>query len=204
MRLINVSFQGRDFSLTDLFRDEQRRLLDRLLGATWREIEGTFRHIFERNYATMLMMRNMNVPLPRGLAAPAEWVLNLEFRRILGSDELEIDALRDLYEDSERLGLQLDHDMIRYEAVRKVDRLLDRINAAPEDPQLLADIDRFIAILLEIAPGMVLQDAQNVFFNLSGEQYPALKQRADAGDEKARRWVEHFERLAQLLDLVVS
>ncbi len=60
MRLMNVSFGGRNYSLSHLFKDQQRQILNDLLESTWEEIENSFRHIYEHNYAIMQMICNMN------------------------------------------------------------------------------------------------------------------------------------------------
>ena len=54
-----------------------------------------------------------------------------------------------------------------------------------------------------LTPEMDLQHAQNVFFTVAKEKYPEMKRKAEAADEKAARWVEHFGQLAQCLGLVI-
>jgi len=54
-----------------------------------------------------------------------------------------------------------------------------------------------------LTPDMDLQHAQNVFFTVARRKYNEMRRRAEAADEKAARWVEHFGHLAQRLGLAI-
>jgi hypothetical protein len=49
-----------------------------------------------------------------------------------------------------------------------------------------------------------LQTAQNVFFDISKKTYPQVSKRAQAGDDAAQKWVEHFRKLARYLGVAVQ
>ena len=53
IQIMNTSFAGVNYSLSDLFKDQQRKILDRLLENTREEISASFTHIYEHNYAIM-------------------------------------------------------------------------------------------------------------------------------------------------------
>ena len=82
MRQMNVAFDGKNYSLTHLFKDQQREILNWLLESTWKEIESSFRHIYEHNYAIMQMIRNMNMPLAQGTVRAGR--VHSERRHLLG------------------------------------------------------------------------------------------------------------------------
>jgi hypothetical protein len=203
MRLMNTAFDGRNYSLTHLFKDQQRQILNDLLEGTWEEIESSFRHIYEHNYAIMQMIRNMNMPLPKALSAPAEFILNQDICAAIEADDIDLHRLRDLADEAERLSLSLDKERLSFEGSRKIDHLTRRWQESPEDLDLLWSIEKGLEILRMLTPEMDLQQAQNVFFTVAREKYPDMKRKAGAADEKAAKWVEHFGHLAQRLGLAL-
>lgn len=203
MRLMNTAFDGKNYSLTHLFKDQQRQILNDLLESTWEEIESSFRHIYEHNYAIMQMIRNMNMPLPKALSAPAEFILNQDICAAIQADEIDLHRLRDLADEAERLSLSLDKERLSFEGSRKIDSLTSRWQDSPENLDLLWSIEKSLEILRMLTPDMDLQHAQNVFFTVARRKYNEMRRRAEAADEKAARWVEHFGHLAQRLGLAI-
>jgi hypothetical protein len=94
MRLMNNAFGGPSYSLTHLFKDQQRHILHRLLEQTREETARSYRRIYEHNYAIMKMVRNLNMPLPMDLAAPTAFVLNQDILRHLHTDPIDWQRLR--------------------------------------------------------------------------------------------------------------
>lgn len=203
MRLMNVAFDSKNYSLTHLFKDQQRQILNGLLESTWEEIESSFRHIYEHNYAIMAMIRNMNMPLPKALSAPAEFILNEDICTAIQADRIDLNRLRDLAEEAERLSLTLDRERLSFEGSHKINNMASIWEGCPEDVELLWSIEKGLEILRGLTPEMDLQHAQNVFFTIAKHKYPEMKKRAAAGDQVAASWVEHFGHLAQRLGLAI-
>lgn len=203
MRLMNVVFDGRNYSLTHLFKDPQRQILNELLESTWEEIENSFRHIYEHNYAIMQMIRNMNMPLPKALSAPAEFILNEDLCAEIQADMIDVNRLRNLADEAERLSLSLDKERLSFEGSHRVNDLMDQLAERSEDVDLLCSIEESLEILRALTSTLDLQNAQNVFFNIAKRKWPSMKRRAAADDVEAAKWVEHFGNLAHHLGLAI-
>jgi hypothetical protein len=204
MRLMNVVFGGNNYSLWHLFKDEQRRILYLLLQTTWLEIEASFRHIYEHNYAIMQAMRGMNMPLPKALAAPAEFIINEDLCKLIRDEQTNLDSLQVLADEASRFSLQLDKATIQYEAGRKIDRLMSALDESPTSIDLLEHIEATIKILLTIVTELDLHKPQNIFFEISKKTLPQMRQKAQAGDKPAQKWLEHFSDLAQYLGVIIQ
>jgi hypothetical protein len=204
MRLMSISFAGNTYSLWHLFKDQQRRILYELLTATWQEIAASFRQIYQHNYTIMQIMRGMNMPLPKVLSAPAELILNQDICQKLRESDSDLAGLKKLADEISRLSLQLDEATIRFEATRKINRLMDKLEGSPDDVNLLETIEAIFGILSSMISHLDLQKAQNVFFSLSRQRYLDINKQADSGDERAKKWVHHFKNLARYLDVSVQ
>lgn len=203
MRLMNVLFDGDNYSISHLFRDEQRRILDELLENTWQEIESAFRHIYEHNYSIMQLMHNMNIPLPAALSAPAEFVLNRDLTRSIRKPEINVRQIKRRFEEVRRFGLTLNRRRIQFEFNRKIAQMFVSLEEKPEDTALLGQIEELLEIVKTMDTDLNLQNAQNIFFTIAKTIYPSARKKADAGDEAAQKWIRHLGNLAQLLDLVI-
>jgi alpha-amylase/alpha-mannosidase (GH57 family) len=203
MRLMNASFGQKSYSLSHLFKDQQRELVNRLLANTWEEIESSFRHIYDHNYALMLTIRNMNMPLPRALAAPAEFILNQDLCREIEFEKIDLNRLRNLTGDVRKLSLDLDTQKLRFVAGHRISRLMDRFEGALDDLELLQTIGKTLEILTTVISDIDLQNAQNIFFAVAKNKYAEFEAKAQSGDKAAAKWVADFKNLAQQLRLVV-
>jgi len=204
MRLMNICFGKNSYSLWHLFKDEQRRILYELLETTWQEIEASFRHIYEHNYTIMQVMRGMNIPLPKALSAPAEFIVNEDLCRVIQDDKADLNRLQALTDEASKLSLQLDEATLRFEASRKINRLMCRLEDSPGDVNLLETVETTVRILLTLTSKLDLQTAQNVFFAIGKQMYPDMNKKADSGQNMAEKWVEYFRNLAHYLDVEVA
>jgi len=204
MRVLNDVFNDNTYSLFHLFRDEQRHLLNRLMEGTWQEISATFRRIYKHNYPVMKLMRSVNMPLPEALTGPAEFILNQEIQKIIHSDRLDADRLKDLMLEATRLSLHVDEEVIRYHGVRRINHLMDKLKVKSSNLRLLEAVKSILSALLEVTETLDLQHAQNILFRLSKTTYQTKKRHAASGDEKAVRWTGLFEEVARHLGVVVE
>jgi GTPase involved in cell partitioning and DNA repair len=156
----------------------------------------------------MQAMRGMNIPLPKALAGPAEFILNEALCKIIRDDRDEyanpLEHLQILADEAARFSLQLDKDTIQFEASRKINRLMTQLKETPENSKLLETIEATVRILLSIVTELNLQTAQNVFFDISKKTYPEMNEKAQAGDRAAQKWVEHFTKLARYLGVRIQ
>lgn len=204
MRLISVSFGGNNYTLWHLFKDEQRRILYELLEAVWKEIEASFRLIYEHKYSIMQAMRSMNMPLPKVLSTPAEFILNQDLCKAIQNDQARPEQLQRLVEEAARLSLKLDEPILHYETSRKINHLMTELEDSPGNIQLLEFLEAIFKILSPVISNLDLQTSQNVFFRITKGTYQKVKQKADSGEPAAKRWVELFQGLANYIGVAIS
>jgi len=152
----------------------------------------------------MLMLRNMNMNLPKALAAPAEFILNQDLCEVIKAEEMNIDRLKELTDEAARLSLQMDQATLRYEASAKINNLMERFEQSRDDIHLLSTIESVLRILRGIVPDMDLQAAQNLFFTIGKEKYPEMKEETAAQNKEAANWVQLFELVAGHIGLVIE
>jgi hypothetical protein len=154
-------------------------------------------------------MRGMNIPLPKALSTPVEFIINNDLCKLIRQDKTDLRQLNKLVNEAARLSLKLDESTIRFEASHKINRLMSNLlvssfGDSPDTVELLETIEKTIRMLRTIVSEMDLQTAQNVFFTISKGNYPDMKRKAAAGDQTAKKWVDLFRNLAQHLDVKIE
>lgn len=201
IRLMDKHFETHNYSLWHLFRDEQRKVLNQILDSTLEEIEASLRQIAEHHYSIMQAMREMQIPLSKALATPVEFILNTDLRKLLESEELDLDRLQNLVEEVKRWSFELDKTTLGFVASQKINTLMERLFQTPEDVSLLETIEAIFKILSALPLELDIWKAQNIYFSIGQQLYAEMGERAEKGDETAEKWVEHFNSLGNYLSV---
>ncbi len=204
IRLLDRHFEGPGYSLTSLFRDEQRRILDIILESTVADAEAIFGQLNETNAPLMRFLKDSGTPPPKALYAAAEVVLNADLRRAFENEEFSSEHIDPLLEESRSEGISLDEDTLEYALRGSLERIAQRLIASPTDLGLLEKLHGGVGMLSFLPFQVNLWRVQNTCYDLLETVYPEFKARANQGDEKARQWLDHFSALSQKLSLRVA
>lgn len=199
IRLIDKHFDTHNYSLWHLFKDEQRKVLDQIFDSTLKEIESSFRQISEHHYPIMQVMREMEIPLPKALATPVEFILNMDIQKLLQDEEVDTDRLQRLLQETKKWSFELDKTTLGFVASRKINSLMERVLETPEDVSLLETIEGMFKILSDLSLELDLWKTQNVYFSIGKDLYGGILKKAERGDETAKKWIEHFNNLQDYL-----
>jgi hypothetical protein len=203
IRRVDRHFGGSTYNLRSLFRDEQRRVLEIILGTTLADVEASYRAIFERHGALMRFVADLGVPVPEPLTAAAGLALNGLLREALESDEPDPERVRALLEDAEKADVELAAASLGYTLSRTVERLAARLAESPFDPDRLDHLDAAVRLARSLPFEVDFWKAQNIYHDLLLEAYPEALRRAPA-DEAARSFAERFAALGEPLSVLVS
>jgi len=199
IRLLDKHFLESTYSLRSLFRDEQRRALGSILESTLAEVEASFRRIYEVHYPLMRFLTDLGNPLPRALHAAAEFILNTDLSRAVGNESLNMERVLELIQEAKGWEIDLDHEGLAFLFKQTLERLMQRFVFTPEDDSLLNDI----LVTVESIPNLPFEvsvwKVENMFYEVLSNNYPALQQRADDGDEKMGEWISRFRTLGDRL-----
>jgi hypothetical protein len=199
VRWLDDAFRSRRYSLSSLFRDEQRVILRLILGSTLAETEAAYRQVFEHNASLMRYLADLGAPIPKPLRATAEIVLNRDLRHAFEALVPDPDDVRGLFEGTATWRLELDVAGLAFALHQALGELAEALRAEPDDRGRLARLDT-VAELAQTLPFAVdLWETQNIFYDLMQGVYPRRLAEAAAGDAEAREWTSAFERLGARL-----
>ncbi|MCU0562303.1 MAG: hypothetical protein MUD16_19225 [Desulfobacterales bacterium] len=199
------------YSLRNLFRDEQRRILQIVLEANlsgaegvYRQVyetnaplnlsgaEGVYRQVYETNAPLLLFLKDLTVPAPRALAAAAEYLLNADIRRAFERPQFDPAQVRQLLDAAAMHGVTLDGAFLEIAIRRRMEALAETLHRQPADSDILQQLDAVAGLLPDFPFEVNLRTVQNIYFRLLQTEAPEMKRRARRREKKARRWVDLF------------
>lgn len=197
---LNDQFRASFYSLTTLFRDEQRRVVDQILAERLNDVVAQFRRLFESNEPLVRFLVDHSLPIPHPLLMLADSVFNTDLVTHLSPTSLDLEAARAAWEktkvwpglrlDSDRLGLILGdsmHDLMRLFAAESTS--LDNLARCVE----LAEFIRETLLPANLAAS---QNLLEIIRRRSLDEYQA---KVRGGDTNATSWCEQFAQLAEAL-----
>jgi (1->4)-alpha-D-glucan 1-alpha-D-glucosylmutase len=204
LRLMDRHFGESTHSVASLFRDEQRKVLKKLLRSGLTETMELYSRVFEQSQPLMRFLKHLQVPLPLPLRAATEVLFNTDLRWAFADDDPDFAQVRQLVNEASEWGVSLDIKGLSYKFTRLLTRAIDRWREQPLSLELLQTILTGVELTSELPFEPNLWKTQNVFFELMQTTYSDMAELAAVGNEQARQWVERFLVLGEKLHVEVT
>lgn len=201
IRSMDKHFGTETYSLWHIFRDEQRKLINQILTLTYEDIENSYRHIFEDNYNLMDFLRRLYMPLPKPLSVSAEFIINMDLKRVFTDSVVDKERLSELINTAQNLSINIDSEAISYITSAWVNKQMEELKSFALDTGRIEEIRDVLKILSPISSGLNLWKAQNIYFSAGKSLFPEMSAKADAGDGEAQRWVKAFHDLGNCVSV---
>lgn len=202
--LIDRHFGAHSYSLKDLFKDEQRKTLDAILQVSLSGAESRTKEILEVNYPLIRFLKSLGIPLPKALQAAADVAISSELRRHLAEQQIDLDLLEKLVEDSNTLPVELDGAAIALQGSSRVAAELEKVAETTDDAEGLEKLERIVRLLRRLPLELDFWRSQNLLFSIGQRRYPAMREKAQKNEEQATRWISAFDRLSEQLGIRIQ
>ena len=204
IRRMDHHFHKTQYSLRNLFRDEQSRILKQILAATNEEIHHAYWAITDRHAQLLRFLADMHAPPLKALEAAMEEVLNSELRRQFENGHLDLERVRSLLAECQATKVPLDSGALAYAYTGHLERLSDRFAQSPEDAEVLESFATSADLVHSLPFGVNLWKPQNTCYQMQSTVLPEVRRRAGESDERARAWLAKFNALSERLGIRVQ
>jgi alpha-amylase/alpha-mannosidase (GH57 family) len=198
-RLMDSHFGSHNYTLWHLFRDERRKVFNEVLRATNEKIEFHFRKIYEDDYTLLQAMKEMQIPMPKAISAPLEFILNTDLRRELDKEVTDFDRMERLIKEFQKWDVPPEQPAFNYIASHKIDRLMEKLSGSPFDLAIINTIRSIITSVEKLSVNLDFWLAQNIYFRMAEKYRTEMSDKAGNGDDEARNWLDAFNALGALL-----
>jgi alpha-amylase/alpha-mannosidase (GH57 family) len=200
--IIQKNFTGNIFSLSHLFLDEQRKIIDQILQLSYEGIYSSCRQIYDNYYDIMDFFQTLNVPLPKPFRTAVEHITNRDLTRFFKEDG-DSEKLETITKQIKKWSIEFDAAAIRFIAGSRITSLMESLSNRAEDTFLINKIETILKLAQSINLDMDLWKAQNIFLSIAKGSCKDRKGRAEKGDAFGQKWLDAFHQLGQHLHVKV-
>ena len=155
-----------DYSLTSLFTDEQRRIVQLILNSTLWDIENSLTTIYQDHASLLHYLSQTGLPKPPALTLAAGFAINAGLRRALESDPIDRAQLRSYLALAKADQVPLETATLSYIADQRMKRAMVELQMSSGSLEML---DRALVLartLVELPFELNLWQAQNIWYEI--------------------------------------
>jgi hypothetical protein len=198
IRLLDREYGHVDYSLTSLFSDEQRRIVELILNSTLWDIENSLTTIYEDHASLLHYLSQAGLPKPPALTLAAGFAINAGLRRALESDPIDIAQMRSFLTLARADQVPLETTTLSYIADQRMKRAMVELQMSAGSLEML---DRALTLarnLVELPIELNLWQAQNIWYEILRSSSNGLTAQ---GNDDRPRWEKSFNDLATCLSI---
>ncbi len=204
LNLLQHSFDTNIYSLKSLFRDDQRKILDIILGADLAEAEASLMHQYEQEAPLMRFLADLHVEQPKLFRTLAEYSLNRRLRNLLGSENVVSERVESLLQEAREMQVPLDTSTLEFVMRRQAEERARVFWANPGELAALQRLEESVRLARSLPFPVNLWQVQNLCAQKLDGTFSAIQKEAELGDQDAKAWIQHMSSLAKTLDLKVA
>ena len=196
IRLMDSEYGRVDYSLTSLFRDEQRRIVELILNSTLWDIENSLTTIYEDHASLLHYLSQAGLPKPPALTLAAGFAINAGLRRALETDPIDLAQMRSFLALAKADQVPLETATLSYIADQRMKRAMVELQMSAGSLEML---DRALTLALNLAElpfELNLWQAQNIWYEILGTSSYSL---TALGEGERVQWDSHFGGLGTCL-----
>ena len=198
IRLLDRYYGHVDYSLTSLFTDEQRRIIQLILNSTLWDIENSLTTIYQDHASLLHYLSQAGLPKPPALTLAAGFAINAGLRRALEGDPIDQAQLRSFLSLAKADQVPLETATLSYIADQRMKRAMIELQMSSGSLEMLDRALALARILAELPFELNLWQAQNIWYEILRTSAYALT--ALSGEERPR-WDKDFYELGACLTI---
>jgi hypothetical protein len=198
IRQLDRYYGHMDYSLTSLFTDEQRRIVQLILNTTLADIESSLSGIYQDHASLLHYLFSAGLPQPPALILAAGFAINAGVRRALEADPIDQAQLRSFLSVAEADQIPLEKASLSYLADQRMRRAMVELQSSSGSLEALEQALMLGRLLAELPFDLNLWQAQNIWYEILRGSRQALS--ALSADDRPR-WEKSFNELGACLSI---
>jgi alpha-amylase/alpha-mannosidase (GH57 family) len=198
IRLLDRYYGHVDYSLTSLFTDEQRRIVQLILNSTLWDIENSLTTIYENHASLLHYLSQAGLPKPPALILAAGFAVNAGLRRALEADPIDQARLRSFLALAKADQIPIESATLSFLADQRMKRAMIELQMASGSLDRLERALGLARLLVELPFELNLWQAQNIWYEILRTSSYALT--ALAADDRPD-WEKSFNELGACLSI---
>jgi alpha-amylase/alpha-mannosidase (GH57 family) len=197
--IMQTFFGSEKYSISSLFYDEKRKILNQIAGKSMQHAETAFREVYNDNYQLMSGMANENLPIPEGYLGAVKHILNYDIQHYFEQEILSEKDLQHLVNEFEKWKISIrDTAAVGLSASGRIYQEILKVEQSDSSLEQIHLLNTILEMLQRLGIKLDIWKSQNVFYKMlksykNGEWVFV----SDA-------WMTEFSRLGELLGVKVE
>ncbi len=197
--IMQTFFGSEKYSISSLFYDEKRKILNQIAGKSMEHADTAFREVYNDNYQLMSGMANENLPIPEGYLGAVKHILNYDIQHYFEQEVLAEKDLQHLVNEFEKWKIPIrDTAAVGLSASGRIYQEILKVEQSDSSLEQIRLLNTILEMLQRLGIKLDIWKSQNVFYKMlksykNGEW-------VFVGDA----WMTEFTRLGGLLGVKVE
>jgi hypothetical protein len=192
------SFGEDKFSLWNLFKDEQRKVIRQIVDQDLEQAQDSYRKIYNRNYNMMQVLRSANLPVPSLFLQNLFLVVNQDIKHCFDHARLYPARLEKLAREVQTWNVLLEKEEIAFAAGKRIMLEIRDLPNKKGELKAVTNINRTLNVLHRLAIAPDWWQAQNELF----KAWPFLL--SSRGETSVPVHLKEYERALNQLASAIS
>src|SRR6202140_3671267 len=195
IRILDEEFSEHSYSLSSLFRDEQRKIVGLLLNDSLTSAAAAYRNIYENQAPLIRFLNSLNIPVPAAFKAAADVAINSQLRQAFERPDLDADNIQSYLKEAATSRVPLDITTLEFTIRRRLEEQATRFAEDPDDMENVQRFRKQLELAQTLPFPVTLWEVQNISY---GPLMKAIEERrlgAENSDPEASTWMKELTAL---------
>jgi alpha-amylase/alpha-mannosidase (GH57 family) len=164
LRVLTEAFSNNAFSLRNLFRDEQRKIVDIILNDSLASAAAAYRTIYENHAPLIRFLNEMGIPVPPAFESAAEIALNSQLKQAFERSDPDIDSIQGYLKEAAVNKIALDVPGLEYTIRKRLEREAELFASEPTNLESVQKLRKLIEFVSSLPFPVALWEVQNICY----------------------------------------
>jgi alpha-amylase/alpha-mannosidase (GH57 family) len=195
IRILDEQFSEHSYSLSSLFRDEQRKIVGLILNDSLTSAAAAYRTIYENQAPLIRFLNSLNIPVPAAFKAAADVAINSQLRQSFERPDLDADNIQSFLKEAATSRVPLDSTTLEFTIRKRLEEQAARFAERPDDMENVQRFRKQLELAQTLPFPVTLWEVQNISY---GPLMKAIEERrlgAENNDPEASAWMKELTAL---------
>jgi alpha-amylase/alpha-mannosidase (GH57 family) len=195
IRILDEEFHEHSYSLSSLFRDEQRKIVGLLLNDSLTSAAAAYRNIYENQAPLIRFLNSLNIPVPAAFKAAADVAINSQLRQAFERPDLDADNIQSYLKEAAASRVPLDTTTLEFTIRKRLEEQAARFAEHPDDMENLQRFRKQLELAQTLPFPVTLWEVQNISYAPLMKAIEERRLGAENNEPEAATWMKELTAL---------
>ena len=202
IRILDEEFSEHSYSLSSLFRDEQRKIVGLILNDSLTSAAAAYRNIYENQAPLIRFLNSLNIPIPAAFKAAADVAINSQLKQAIERPDLDADNIQSYLKEAATSRVPLDTTTLEFTIRKRLEEQAARFAEHPDDMEIVQRFRKQLELAQTLPFPVTLWEVQNISYAPLMKTIEERRLAAENNDPEAATWMKELTALREGLRIL--